>query len=257
MEYELITVDRSDRTVTITMDRPERRNALSLEHLQELLHAFRAAGDSDATGVVLAGNGPVFSSGHDLAAMSGADLVSMRRLLRTCTDLMEVMQGIPQVVLARVHGLATAAGCQLVATADLAVAARSARFGAPGGRGGWFCTTPMVAIGRTVGRKQAFELALTGDEIDADTALRWGLVNQVVDDHQLDDSVADLLARATRGSMASKAIGKRALHRQLDMNQPDAYDFAVEVMASASQLHDAQEGMAAFVEKRHPLWQHR
>lgn len=257
MTYELITVERRDETVTITMNRPERRNALSLEHIEELIDALEAAAESDATGVVLAGNGPVFSSGHDLGSMSGADLPPMRHLLRRCADLMLSMQEIPQVVVARVHGLATAAGCQMVAAADLAVAARSARFGAPGGRGGWFCTTPMVAIGRAVGRKQAFELALTGDEIDADTARDWGLVNQVVDDDRLDDAVAELLARATRGSVASRAIGKRALHTQLSMGEREAYDYAVEVMAAASQLHDAQEGMRAFVEKRSPVWEHR
>lgn len=257
MTYELITVDRAAETVTITMNRPDRRNALSLEHLRELLDAVATAGRSDATGVVLAGNGPVFSAGHDMAATADADLSEMRLLLRTCTDLMQTMQSIPQVVIARVHGLATAAGCQLVASADLAVAAESAGFAAPGGKGGWFCTTPMVAIGRAVGRKQALELALTGDEIDASTALAWGLVNRVVPDAELDGAVADLLGRATRGSIASRAIGKRALYTQLSMGQPDAYEYAVEVMAAASQIHDAKEAMAAFVEKRHPIWQHR
>jgi enoyl-CoA hydratase/carnithine racemase len=215
------------------------------------------AGESNATGVVLAGNGPVFSAGHDMAAMAGADLAAMRLLLRTCTDLMETMQSIPQVVIARVHGLATAAGCQLVAAADLAVAAESARFATPGGKGGWFCTTPMVAIGRSVGRKHALEMALTGDEIDAATAMAWGLVNRVVPDAELDAGVAALLGRATRGSAASRAIGKRALYAQLSMGQPEAYEYATEVMASASQIHDAKEGMAAFVEKRPAVWQHR
>jgi enoyl-CoA hydratase/carnithine racemase len=257
MGYEMITVERDSDTVTITMNRPQRRNALSQEHLDELLAAFREVGDSDATGVVLAGNGPAFSAGHDLGAMRGAGIADMRTLLRTCSDVMETMQTIPQVVLARVHGIATAAGCQLVATADLAVAAESARFAAPGGKGGWFCTTPMVAIGRAVGRKQALEMALTGDEIDAPTALAWGLVNRVVSDADLDDAVADLLGRATRGSAASRAVGKPALHAQLAMPQDQAYDYAIEVMAGASQLADAQEGMAAFVEKRPPVWQHR
>jgi enoyl-CoA hydratase/carnithine racemase len=255
--YEHITVERDGPTVVVTMNRPERRNALSLEHLEELLHAVDAVGGSDATGLVLAGNGPVFSSGHDLGAMRGADLPAMRHLLRRCSDLMLRFHEIPQVVIARVHGLATAAGCQLVAACDLAVAARSARFGAPGGRGGWFCTTPMVAIGRSVGRKQAVEMALTGEEIDADTALAWGLVNRVVDDDRLDDAVAELLALATRGSAASRALGKQALYTQLSMGEREAYDYAIEVMAAASQLHDAQEGMAAFVEKRPPVWEHR
>lgn len=257
MAEELVLVVRDGDVVTITMNRPERRNALSLEHLQALLAAFREAGASDATGVVLAGNGPAFSSGHDLGAMAGDGLPEMRELLWTCTEVVETMQSIPQVVLARVHGIATAAGCQLVAAADLAVASESARFAAPGGKGGWFCTTPMVAIGRSVGRKQAFELALTGDEIDARTALAWGLVNRVVADDELDAAVAELLGRATRGSAASRAIGKRALHAQLGMEQAAAYRYAVEVMAAASQLADAQEGMRSFVEKRPPTWQHR
>ena len=257
MSEPLVIVDRRDDVVTITMNRPGRRNALSLEHLQALLAAFVEAGDSDATGVILAGNGPAFSSGHDLGAMAGDDLVAMRRLLWTCTEVVETMQEIPQVVVARVHGIATAAGCQLVASADLAVAAESARFAAPGGKGGWFCTTPMVAIGRNVGRKQAFEMALTGDDIDAATALAWGLVNRVVPDGELEAATDELLSRATRGSAASRAIGKRALHTQLGMGQHEAYAYAVEVMASASQLRDAQEGMASFVEKRPPVWEHR
>ncbi len=256
-DEELVLVARVGDVVTITMNRPSRRNALSLAHLRALQAAFDDAGRSDATGIVLAGNGPAFSSGHDLGAIAGAGLPEMRELLWTCTTLVDTMQTVPQVVMARVHAIATAAGCQLVAAADLAVAAESARFAAPGGKGGWFCTTPMVAIGRSVGRKQAFELALTGDEIDAATALEWGLVNRVVPDAELDDAVAELLGRATRGSAASRAIGKRALHAQLGMEQDAAYRYAVEVMASASQLHDAQEGMRSFVEKRPPEWQHR
>jgi len=254
MSYECILVDRDGPVVTITMNLPARRNALSLVHLRELLAAFRAAGESDATGVVLAANGPVFSAGHDFADMAGADLAAMRTLLWTCTELMTTMQSIPQVVVARVHALATAAGCQLVASADLAVAAASAGFATPGGRGGWFCTTPMVAIGRCVPRKQALELALTGDTIDADTALAWGLVNRVVPDAELEEAVADLLARATRGSAASKALGKQAFYAQIDLDQPKAYAYAVEVMAAASQTPDAREGVASFLEKRPPDW---
>jgi len=257
MDYECITVERSGPTTTVTMNRPERRNALGLRHLEELLDAFRSASTTDATGIVLAGAGPVFSAGHDLAEMAGQDLVGIRRLLDTCTDLMAAMRSAPQVVVARVHGLATAAGCQLVANADLAVAAESAAFAVPGGKGGWFCTTPMVAVGRAVPRKRAFELALTGDTIDARTAEDWGLVNRCVPDAGLDGAVADLLARATRGSASSRAVGKPALHRQLDLPLDEAYAWAVQVMAEASQLEDAQEGMAAFVEKRPPVWRGR
>jgi enoyl-CoA hydratase/carnithine racemase len=257
MSDDLVLVRRDGAVVTITMNRPQRRNALSLDHLRALLVAFGEAGESDATGIVLAGSGPAFSSGHDLGAMVDAGLPEMRELLWTCTEVVETMQQVPQVVIARVHGIATAAGCQLVAAADLAVASTSARFAAPGGKGGWFCTTPMVAIGRSVGRKQALELALTGDEIDAETALAWGLVNRVVPDDDLDSAVAELLGRATRGSAASRAVGKRALHTQLGMEQSAAYRYAVEVMAAASQLDDAQEGMRSFVEKRPPEWRHR
>lgn len=254
MSYECIRVERAADVTTITMALPERRNALSLAHLRELLDAFRAVGDSDTRGVVLAADGPVFSAGHDFADMAGADLEAMRTLLGTCTELMATMQAIPQVVIARVHALATAAGCQLVATCDLAVAARSAGFALPGGKGGWFCTTPLVAVARNVSRKHALELALTGDVIDAATAEAWGLVNRVVPDDELDDAVHELLARATRGSAASKALGKQAFYHQVGLDQPAAYAYAVEVMAAASQTADAREGVAAFLEKRPPHW---
>lgn len=250
--YECVLVDRSDDVVTIMMNVPQRRNALSLQHLRELLDAFRRTGETDARGVILAGNGPVFSSGHDFADMAGADLVAMRALLTTCAELMATMQAIPQPVVARVHGLATAAGCQLVATADLAVAADTAGFAAPGGKGGWFCTTPMVAIGRCVSRKRALELALTGDVIDAATAADWGLVNRVVPGKQLVDATDDLVRRATRGSAQSKGIGKQAFYAQIDLEQAKAYPYATEVMAAASQIPDAREGVAAFLAKRPP-----
>jgi len=247
-------VERSGDTVCITMTRPARRNALSREHLTQLLGAFREAGESDATGIVLAAEGPVFSAGHDFADVSGRPLPEVRSLLLLCTELMETIQGVPQVVVARVHALATAAGCQLVASCDLAVAAESAGFAAPGGKGGWFCHTPMVAIARNVGRKRAMEMALTGDVIDARTALDWGLVNRVVPDADLDAAVQDLVHRATRGSRASKAWGKQTMYAQLDRPERDAYTTAIEVMAAASQLPGAREGMASFLEKRPAGW---
>src|SRR5580700_1739339 len=167
MGYEHILVERSGDFVTVTMNRPQRRNALSLEHMHELIAAFREIGASDALGVILAGNGPVFSAGHDFADVAEADLPAVRSLLMTCTELMTLMQQVPQPVVARVHGLATAAGCQLVASTDLAVASEDAGFAAPGGKGGWFCHTPMVAVARNVGRKRAAEMAMSGDVIDA------------------------------------------------------------------------------------------
>jgi enoyl-CoA hydratase/carnithine racemase len=254
MEFEHILVERSGDFATVTMNRPQRRNALSQGHMRELIAAFRDLGDSDALAIVLAGNGPVFSSGHDFSDVAGADLAAVRSLLVTCTELMTLIQQVPQPVVARVHGLATAAGCQLVASTDLAVASEDAGFAAPGGKGGWFCHTPMVAVARNVGRKRAMELALSGDVIDARTALDWGLVNRVVPAAQLDDAVHDLLERVTRGSAESKGIGKQALYAQIDLDQPKAYAYAVEVMAATSQLPDAQEGMRAFLEKRKPRW---
>jgi enoyl-CoA hydratase/carnithine racemase len=256
MEFEHILVQRSGDFATVTMNRPQRRNALSLGHMRELIAAFRELADSDALGIVLAGNGPVFSAGHDFSDVAGADLATVRSLLQTCTELMTVLQQVPQPVVARVHGLATAAGCQLVATADLAVASEDAGFAAPGGKGGWFCHTPMVAVARNVGRKRAMELALSGDVIDARTALDWGLVNRVVPAARLDEAVRELLERTTLGSAESKGIGKQALYAQIDLDQPKAYAYAVEVMAATSQLPDAQEGIRAFLEKRKPRWRH-
>ena len=257
MAYEHILVERSGDFATITMNRPQRRNALSLAHLRELIQAFSEVGDSDARGIVLAGNGPVFSAGHDLAEVADASHASVRALLFTCTELMTLIQQVPQPVVARVHGLATAAGCQLVASADLAVASEDAGFAAPGGKGGWFCHTPMVAIARNVGRKRAAELALSGDVIDARTALDWGLVNKVVPAVQLDSAVQDMLERVTRGSAESKGIGKQALYAQIDLDQPKAYAYAIEVMAASSQLPDGKENARAFLEKRKPVWSPR
>ena len=254
LTLENVLVERDGEFVTITMNRPQRRNALSLAHLRDLIAAFTEVGSSDATGVIVAGNGPVFSAGHDFADVVDADLAGVRNLLDTCLELMTLIQSVPQVVLARVQGLATAAGCQLVATCDLAVAAESAAFAAPGGKGGWFCHTPMVAIARNVGRKRAAELALTGDTISAEQALDWGLVNRVVPDAELDAAALDLLGRATRGSRASKAIGKTTLYDQLSLGQADAYRLATQVMAETSQTASAREGMAAFLEKRAPRW---
>ncbi len=253
-DYAHILVSREGDFATVTMNEPGRRNALSRTHMQELIAAFTEIGDSDALGVVLAANGPVFSAGHDFADVADHDHAAVRSLLVTCTELMTLLQQIPQPVVARVHALATAAGCQLVASADLAVAAESAGFCLPGGKGGWFCHTPSVAVARNVGRKRALELAMSGDVIDAHTAADWGLVNRVVPDEQLDSAVQDLLERVTRGSAESKGLGKQAFYAQIDLDQPKAYAYAIEVMAAASQLPDAVEGMHAFLGKRKPDW---
>lgn len=253
-QYQHILVDDDGETVRITMNEPKRRNALSEDHLSELLGAFTAAGESEATAIILGGNGPVFSAGHDFADVAERDLLGVRELLNLCTELMSTIQSVPQVVIASVHGLATAAGCQLVASCDLAVAGASAGFALPGGKGGWFCHTPAVPVARSVGRKRLMEMALTGDVIDSVTAAEWGLVNTAVPDDELDKSVEHLRARATRGDPASKALGKQTLYAQLGRSESEAYSQAIEVMASASQLDGAKEGMNAFLEKRPPAW---
>jgi enoyl-CoA hydratase/carnithine racemase len=257
MQYDHIAVTQEGEITVVTMRRPERRNALSEAHLRELLHAFRELGESKARGAILAAEGPVFSAGHDFSDMAERELPGMRHLLAVCSDLMQTLHTIPQPVLAQVQGLATAAGCQLVATCDLAVAGRSSRFAVPGGRGGWFCTTPGVALARAVGRKQAVEMLFTGDPIDAETALSWGLLNRVVPDEEVPAAARALLSRATRGSALSKGIGKQAFYRQIELDLPAAYAYASEVMASASQTEDAQENLRAFLAKRSPRFTDR
>ena len=251
MRYEHILLSTHGGLGTVTMNRPERRNALSEAHMLELLDAFtRLADDGDVRAIILAANGPVFCAGHDFADMAERDLDAMRELLTVCTRLMRTMQRVPQPVVARVHGIATAAGCQLVASADLAVAAEEAAFAAPGGRGGWFCHTPMVAIARSVGRKRALEMAFTGDSIDARTALAWGLVNRVVPREQLDAETERLALAASRGSRASKALGKQILYDTLELDVDAAYESAVEAMASSALTDDGREAMRSFLEKR-------
>ena len=252
MAYAYIQCEQEGAFSVITMRRPERRNALSEAHLRELLDSLREIAGSQQRGVVLAAEGPVFSAGHDFEDMDGRDLAAMRGLLGVCSEVMQLVQGLPQVVIAQVEGLATAAGCQLVSSCDLAVASESSRFQVPGGAGGWSCTTPGVALARAVGRKHALEMLLTGDAIDARTALAWGLINRVVPEERVAQETRALLSRATRGSRDSKALGKQAFYRQVDLELASAYGYASEVMAAASQTPDAKEGVRAFLEKRRP-----
>ncbi|HET9600137.1 MAG TPA: enoyl-CoA hydratase-related protein [Acidimicrobiales bacterium] len=254
MTYQHLLVKREEAITTITLNRPEKRNALALEVMVELTAAVEEVGESDALGVILAANGPVFSAGHNFGDMRGASLADARRLFQICTAMMDAVQAIPQPVVAKVHALATAAGCQLVASCDLAVASEEAAFAIPGGQGGFFCHTPLVAVARNIGRKRALEMAFTGDPIDARTAADWGLVNRVVPAAELDDATWDLITRATRGSTASKGLGKQGFYAQIGRDQHAAYDFAIELMSSAAMIPDAQEGFAAFLEKRPPLF---
>jgi enoyl-CoA hydratase/carnithine racemase len=254
MELSYVSFEERDAIATLSLKRPERRNPLSLDVMLELRDALRTVGASKARGVILGSSGPVFCAGHDYADMVNRDLAGMRQLLAVCTELMTAVQSIPQPVIARVQGLATGAGCQLVAACDLAVASEDAEFQTPGGAGGLFCTTPMVSVSRAVGRKRALELLFTGDKIDARTALEWGLLNRVVPAGELDAATDALIRRATRGSAFSKGLGKQAYYAQIDLDQPKAYAYAMEVMASNAVAEDGQESIRAFTEKRRPQW---
>ncbi len=250
MTYTHLLLTRDGTITTVTLNRADKRNALALNVMRELTAALRAIAQTDARGVILAANGPVFSAGHNFADMAGATLEQARELFLVCTEMMDTIQALPQPVVARVHALATAGGCQLVASCDLAVAADTASFAIPGGKAGLFCHTPLVAIARNVGRKRALEMALTGDAIDAATAADWGLINKAVPAADLQAATLDLMTRATRGSALSKALGKQGFYHQVDLPQQQAYAFAVERMASATLAPDAQEGIAAFLKKR-------
>src|SRR6185312_15910132 len=212
-------------TAYLTLDRPDRRNALSLELMHELLAALdELATDQDVRTVVIGGNGPAFSAGHDLSEMMGRDEAAYQELFDVCTRLMMRIHELPQPVIARVHGIATAAGCQLVATCDLAIAAEEARFATPGVRIGLFCSTPMVPLSRAIGRKRALQMLLTGEPIDAATALDYGLVNRVVPDDELDAAVAALVERIAASSPLTLRIGKEAFYRQVELAEGDAYE---------------------------------
>ena len=247
-----VRVDRNGDYVTVTLSNAAKRNALSLDVLLALTTAFDDIGRSDALGVILAAEGPVFSAGHNFGEMKGASEADALHLFTVCSELMQTMHSIPQPIVARVHALATAAGCQLVATCDLAVASESAGFAIPGGKGGLFCHTPLVAVARSLTPKRALEMAMTGDVISAQTALEWGFINKVVADGELQNATQTLLERACRGSRESKGIGKKAFYQQIDMTANEAYAFASAVMAESVVSDVAQEGINAFLEKRPP-----
>lgn len=242
-------------TAVVTLNRPQRRNALSLELMQELIECLRAIRQSkDVRAVVLAAAGKVFCSGHDLSEMTGRSVAEYRTLFDVCTVLMETVQGIPQPVIAEVQGVATAAGCQLVATCDLAIASEAAAFATPGVKIGLFCTTPMIALTRAVGRKRAMEMLLTGRMVDAATAAEWGLVNRVVPAAELQGEARRLAAQVAEASSFTVGLGKQAFYTQIDLEQPKAYAYAKEVMSMNALATDAQEGISAFLEKRVPCW---
>lgn len=253
--FENIIVEGQDSVARVTLNRPERRNALSLALMEELTGALREIGnDPSIQAVILAGAGTVFSSGHDLNEMRGRGVNEYRRIFDACVELMTTIQRIPQPVIAEVHGTATAAGCQLVATCDLAIAAEDAKFATPGVRIGLFCSTPMVALTRAIGRKRALQMLLTGTPIDARTAMDWGLVNSVAPAERLSAETFKLAAQIAEASHFTLGLGKQAFYAQIDLDQGRAYDYTKEVMSMNALADDAQEGIGAFLEKRKPCW---
>ena len=256
--YEHILFERDGAMAHITMNRPEKRNALSLAHMQELTSCLKAIGESrEARVVVLGGNGPAFCAGHDLSEMVGRDPEFYRHLFDVCCELMETIQAIPQPVIAKVHATATAAGCQLAATCDLVVASEEARFATPGVKIGLFCSTPMVALSRSVGQKKAMEMLLTGDFISAEEALAEGLANKVVPAEDLDSETRKLAGKIVEASPLVVGVGKQAFYRQIEMPTQQAYAYTKEVMSFNASFADAQEGICAFLEKRKPEWKGR
>lgn len=256
--YENITVERDEElssVVRITMNRPKKRNALSLSHMEELIEAFtNIESDPEVQAVILAGNGPAFCAGHDLKEMHGKDHDFYRRTFDVCTELMTKVQQIPQPVIAEVHSIATAAGCQLAATCDLVVAGEDAKFATPGVRIGLFCSTPMVALSRAVGQKKSMEMLLTGEFVGADEAKDMGLANRVVPTEGLRSASRELARSICEASRLVVGIGKQAFYRQYEMPTAGAYSYTKEIMSHNATLKDAQEGMGAFLEKREPEW---
>ena len=258
MTETFVRLVREGPLATITLANPQRRNSLSIATMLDLQAAIERLGaDRGVRAIVLAAEGPVFSAGHDLREMTGGDLNHYRRVFEICTDLMTTIQNVPQPVIAQVDGLATAAGCQLVAACDLAVASESARFATPGVKIGLFCSTPMVALSRAVGRKRALEMLLTGRPIDAVTAAEWGLVNRVAPGEKLAEETRALALEIAGASSLTVGIGKQAFYAQIDLDQPKAYAYTKEVMSMNALAADAQEGICAFLEKREPAWQGR
>ena len=253
MDLDGIRLETDGRVTTITLARPERRNALSLDMLRNLMKAFEAV-PSEAGVVVLAAEGPAFSAGHDMSEMIDRPDQYYSDLFGTCGEMMEAVHYLSQPVIAKVQGVATAAGCQLVASCDLAVAADNAWFATPGVSIGLFCTTPMVPVSRAVGHKRAMQMLLTGEPVSAPQAVEWGLTNQSVPPDELDEAVNELAEKILRFSATTIGIGKRAYYAQAEQPEHAAYEITTPIMAANAANAHAQEGMGAFLEKRDPIW---
>jgi enoyl-CoA hydratase/carnithine racemase len=255
LNLQNVTVGREGDVAIISLNRPEKRNALSLQMMRELDEALAEIGrDPQVRAVILRGEGAAFSAGHDLRELVDRDVETYRTIFEACVALMARIVETPQPVIAEVAKVATAAGCQLVAACDLAVASTEATFATPGVRIGLFCSTPMVALTRAIGRKRAMEMLLTGDPIDAPTALAWGLVNRVVAPERLHEETLALARKIAASSRDIVGIGKAAFYRQIDLDLSSAYDYTKDVMVSNALEPDAHEGITAFLERRRPQW---
>ncbi len=259
-EYKYLLWNQRDDVGVVSLNRPEKRNALSLDLMLEMMELLdKVAVDESIKVLIIKGEGPVFSAGHDLSEMVGenADIHTFRRLFKVCSDMMWKIHNIPQPVIAQVHGIATAAGCQLVAACDLAVAEEGTKFSTPGVRIGLFCTTPMVPLVRAIGRKRAMEMLMTGRFVTAQEALSWGLVNKVVNIKDLEDETFKWAKEIASYSRFTLGLGKKAFYDQIDLDEYSAYRYAQEVIAMNCMAMDAQEGIKAFLEKRQPRWCNR
>ena len=258
MEFQNLILKEEAPVATIRLNRPEKRNALSMVLMQEVMTALRQTSSNAAMRViVIEAAGVAFSAGHDLGEMVGREGAFYQHLFDVCSQMMETLHEVPQPVIAKVQGVATAAGCQLVAACDLAVASEEARFATPGVKIGLFCSTPMVAVSRAIGRKRAMEMLLTGEMIDARAALEWVLVNRVVPASELDEAVDHLVRAIVRSSPLTVSIGKEAFYTQIDLDEHRAYELTKSVMSLNSLTADAQEGICAFMEKRPARWRGR
>ncbi|SDL57442.1 enoyl-CoA hydratase [Tessaracoccus oleiagri] len=258
MAEALVHLEVEDTVAVVTLNNPAKRGALSMDAMKGLIESFRQVAERrDVHAAVLRSEGTVFSAGHDLGEVRNADHDQLRRIFGTCAELMQLIQRIPQPVIAQVQGLATAAGCQLVATCDLAVAAETAGFATPGVRIGLFCSTPMVALTRAVDRKTAMKMLLTGEPIGAAEARAQGLVSHVVAPEELTEATMAVARRVAGFSSATVSVGKRAFYEQAELSTAEAYAHMVEVMAANALAPDAKEGIGAFLDKREPVWQHR
>ncbi len=252
MTRSFLEVNCCDGIVEVILNRPEKRNSLTFELISELTSTLKEIEKSDALGVVLGSAGSVFCAGHDYNDMLSRDLAGMRQLMHSCSQLMQLIHRVPQPVIARVQGVAVGAGCQLALSCDMVVASETAVFRTPGGAGGWFCFTPMVALARSLGQKRALEMLMIGEPVMASQAFNWGMINRVVPKENLEAETKALAVKATQGSRLMKGLGKHAYYTQIELDEAKAYEYAAELMASSGMMHDPQERMKAFMEKRAP-----